>query len=146
MKLSLPFGDEWVEAEFPDSAEVISPGYGLARLEPHENQEKAVEEGIENPIDIEPIREIVKPWYKVTIAFDDPTVPCFAPVWIMALKKVIEELKAGGVDLKDVKLICANALHRKFRKWELERILGDYVNLKVECHDAEDKEKIVKCM
>ena len=145
MKLALPFGKEWLEAEFPEDVKVISPGYGMAKLEPHENQEKAVEEGIKNPLDSMPIREIAKSGDKVVIAFDDPTVPCFAPVWVAALKTVIKELKAGGVDLKDVRLICANALHRKFRKWELERILGDFVNLlRVECHDAEDRENIVK--
>jgi hypothetical protein len=38
-----------------------------------------------------------KPNWKVTIAFDDPTVPCFAPVWEPAIRIVIEGLEKTGV-------------------------------------------------
>jgi hypothetical protein len=37
MKTEIVFGDRWIDVEFPDTAELISPGYGLAKLEPAEN-------------------------------------------------------------------------------------------------------------
>ena len=43
---------------------------------------------------------------RVTIAFDDPTVPCFAPVWETAIAQVLGELRAAGVADKCVHLIC----------------------------------------
>lgn len=97
MKTEIVFGDRWIEVEFPDTAELVSPGYGLAKLEPADNQEKAVENGVRNPLDIEPISDFVRKNWKITIAFDDPTVPCFGPVWVMAFRAVIDELKRAGV-------------------------------------------------
>ncbi|WP_202320676.1 lactate racemase domain-containing protein [Archaeoglobus neptunius] len=147
MKISLPFGNRWVEAEFPEHAKTISPGYGFSKLSPVENQEKEILNGISYPLDTEPLRNVAKKGWKITIAFDDPTVPCYAPVWNTALKATVRELKAAGVDMKDVSLLCANALHRKFRIWEVEKILGDVVKMfsgRIYCHDAEDRRRIVK--
>ncbi len=147
MKTEIVFGDRWIEAEVPDHTRIVNPGYGLAKLEAAENQEKAIVEGILNPIDLDPISEIAKKGSKVTVAFDDPTVPCYGNVWEIAIKTVMEELKKAGVSKSDVRLICANALHRKFRMSELEKILGweiiEAYGDRITCHDAEDKENIV---
>jgi hypothetical protein len=82
----------------------------------------------------------------VTIAFDDPTVPCFAPIWEPALKLVIEELERGGVKKSQITLLCANGLHRKFTRRELAKIIGkDLVKdfgYRLVCHDAEDFENL----
>ena len=47
------------------------------------------------------------PGSRVTIAFDDPTVPCFAPVWEPAIKLVIAELEKGGVKRSNITLVSA---------------------------------------
>jgi len=48
----------------------------------------------------------------------------------------------AGVSKSHVTLLCANALHRKFRLSELETILGSSIVKEFEdrilCHDAED--------
>jgi nickel-dependent lactate racemase len=82
----------------------------------------------------------------VTIAFDDPTVPCFAPVWEPAIRLVIEELEKGGVKKSNITLLCANALHRKFTRLELSKIIGAELakefGYRLMCHDAEDFENM----
>ena len=147
MKTEIVFGDRWIEAEFPDTAKLVSPGYGLAKLDPAEDQEGIVEGGIKNPIDMDPLSDFVRRDWKITIAFDDPTVPCFGPVWVMAFRSVLDELRRAGVAKSNIKLICANALHRKFRMQELEKILGSEVietfSGRIICHDAEDRENTV---
>lgn len=147
MKTELVFGDRWIEAEFPDEAKLVSPGYGVVKLEIPENQEKAVESGINNPLDLDPLGESVGKNWKITIAFDDPTVPCYGPVWSMAFNAVLKELRRAGVSKNNIRLICANALHRKFRISELEKILGKEIvetfSNQIICHDAEDRENIV---
>jgi hypothetical protein len=94
-----------------------------------------------------PISQIAKPNARVTIAFDDPTVPCFAPVWEPAIKRVIAELEKCGVKKSNITLLCANGLHRKFTRRELSKIIGkDLVKefgYRVLCHDAEDFENMV---
>ncbi len=144
METEIVFGDRLLRANFPDTAKIVSPGYGLAKLEPAADQEAAVREGIQSPLDLPPLSGFVKKNWKITIAFDDPTVPCYGPVWIMALRCVLDELKKAGVSKDNIKLVCANAFHRKFRPSELEKIIGSENTFSVSCHDAEDRENIVK--
>ncbi len=145
MESEIVFGDRWIRANFPDTARIVSPGYGLAKLEPAPNQEKAIGEGVHSPLDLPPLSDFVKKDWKITIAFDDPTVPCYGPVWVMALRYVLDELRKAGVSKDSIKLVCANALHRKFRPSELGKIIGDEIinTFPVFCHDAEDGENIV---
>ena len=60
---------------------------------------------------------------------------------------VARELKKAGVAKDNVRLICATGLHRKFRLWELERVLGrkvvEYFGERIVCHDAEDRNNLV---
>lgn len=57
-------------------------------------------------------------------------------------------MSSRGLECRRAKLICANALHRKFRLGELERILGKEIveafSGQISCHDAEDKQNTVK--
>ena len=46
-------------------------------------------------------------------AFDDATVGQYGPVWSTAIPILLDELEGAGVPRTNVRLICANALHRK---------------------------------
>jgi nickel-dependent lactate racemase len=48
------------------------------------------------------------------VAFDDPTVPCYAPVWAVAIPLILATLDRAGIPREGVTLLCANALHRQF--------------------------------
>ncbi len=80
----------------------------------------------------------------MTVAFDDPTVPCYAPAWPAAMKAILSAFAAAGLDDDAITLVCANALHRKFTHRELAGILGDDVvgrfSNRLTCHDAEDRD------
>lgn len=105
-----------------------------------------IEAALQNPLGLPPLRELARPGSKVTIAFDDPTVPCFAPVWEAAIRSVLEELDLSGVKRRDTFLLCANALHRKFTRAELARVIGkalvEEFGYRLLCHDAEDPENL----
>ena len=141
MRQQIVFGDSFVEAEVPDRTHVVSPGLSIP-LEPVSDLDAAVREALETPLDLPPLRELGRGRRRVTIAFDDPTVPCYAPVWASAIPLVLSELEAAGVRREDVTLVCANALHRKFTHDELATLLGaDLVaefGERLVCHDAED--------
>ena len=91
--------------------------------------------------------ELVKPSSRVAIAFDDATVSSYGPVRGIVIKQVMAELTKAGVDDENVVLICANALHRKFRPEELSRMIGeDLVKTfgpRLMCHDGEDPDSLV---
>jgi lactate racemase len=137
----LVFGDGWISAELPEDTVPISPGLSLP-LEPATELDEVYTEAVERPLDTPPLRELVRPGARVTVAFDDPTVPCYAPAWPAAMGGILRVLADGGVDERDITLLCANALHRKFTPDELAGILGDEVVARFRdrlvCHDAED--------
>jgi lactate racemase len=141
MEDQIVFGDRMIPVKLPDNVRSAPPGLSTT-LPPVDNPEETILRALQRPLGRPPLREIVKPNWRVTIAFDDPTVPCFAPIWEPALRLVIEELVRGGVKKSQITLLCANALHRKFTRRELAKIIGkDLVRdfgYRVVCHDAED--------
>ncbi|GAC1417688.1 MAG: hypothetical protein NVSMB57_12570 [Actinomycetota bacterium] len=145
MQQSIVFGDRFIPVTVPDDTAVLSAGL-TTRLEPISDLESALRGALAHPVDTPPLRELARGRKRVTIAFDDPTVPCFAPVWSTAIPLVLAELEAAGVRRDDVSLLCANALHRQFTHEELAGILGpDLVREfsgRLRCHDAEDPDAI----
>jgi len=143
MKDQIVFGSRMIPVELPDDVQTAPPGLSTT-LPPAEDLEGTIRTAIENPLGRARLRDTAKSDWKVTIAFDDPTVPCFAPVWEPAIKLVIAELESAGVRRTNITLLCANGLHRKFTRRELARILGDDLvkafGYRVLCHDAEDPE------
>jgi len=142
------FGSDWITARLPDHTHVVSPGISLP-LAPAEDLAGEVRRAIEQPLDGPPLRDLARGARQVTVAFDDPTVPCYAPLWSTAIPVVLDELERVGVGRDRVSLLCANALHRQFTTDELAGILGPGVAGEfarsdcLRCHDAEDPDGLV---
>lgn len=116
-------------------------------LPPADDLEAVVRNAIEKPLDTPPLREQVKAGDRVTIAFDDATVPCYAPIWNVALPLLVAELESAGVREQDISLLCANALHRQLTHDELAKLIGDDFVARhgdrLRCHDAEAPDELV---
>lgn len=141
MEQQIVFGEDFVTVIVPDSTHVLSAGLSVP-LEPVFDLEAAVREAVERPLDTPPLREMARGKRQVTLAFDDATVPCYAPLWTPALNVILGELAAAGVPDQAITLVCANSLHRQFTHDELARLIGeDLVRTwgdRLECHDAEN--------
>jgi nickel-dependent lactate racemase len=148
VEVRLPYGEGTITANVSERARIVrgSAERGL-RLEPVADQAAAVREALAQPLGLPRIGELVRPGARVLIAFDDPTVPSFGPVRGLAIEAVLEELAAAGVPEEHVQLVCANALHRKWTRDELARVIGgDLVQRfgeRLSCHDAEDRDNLV---
>jgi hypothetical protein len=146
MEEQIVFGESMIPVQLTDDIQIAPPGISTT-LEPTDDIENAVRSALQEPLGRMPLRDWVKSSWKVTIAFDDPTVPCFAPVWEPAIKIVIEELEKAGVKKSNMHLLCANGLHRKFTRLELVGIIGqDLVKdfgYRLLCHDAEDYDNLI---
>lgn len=145
MRDQIVFGDSFVDVELPDDVIEVSSGVTIP-LKGIDDLDSAVQAAIDHPIDLPPLSQMVKPGAKVLIAFDDATVPCYVPLWSVALKRVIAALYEGGVDKKDITLICANSLHRQLPHDELAQLIGadlaQEFGSQMRCHDAEDPDGI----
>jgi len=135
------YGDQMIPVKLPDNVKSAPPGLSTT-LPPVDDNETAIRKALEKPLGRPPLSEMVKPGWKITIAFDDPTVPCFVPMWEPAIQLVIQELEKGGVKRSNITLVCANGLHRKFTRRELAGIIGEDLvkefQYRLICHDAED--------
>ena len=146
MKTSIVFGDGWLDVTLPEGTREATAGL-TAKVPPVTDLDEALARALAEPLGSPPLRERARGARSVTIAFDDPTVPCFAPVWEKAIDAVLAELRLAGVGPEAVRLICANALHRKFTERELAGILGERLVAefrgRLSCHDAEDPDGLV---
>jgi hypothetical protein len=141
MQEQIVFGGRTIAVTLPDATRVVR-----ARLEPApvpcEGLDESVHNALQEPMGLPPIRELVRPGSRVTVAFDDPTVPSQAAVWQASLRQVLAELERGGVQRSRITLLCAGGLHRKFTRSELAAVVGaDLVRefgYRVLCHDAEE--------
>jgi nickel-dependent lactate racemase len=146
VKVELPYADGTLTAVLPSGTRRLS-SEAERPLAPLANLDEAVSAALEAPLGLPRIRDLVKPGARVTIAFDDHTTGSFGPIRPVAIRNVLRELAEAGVSAAQVRLVCANALHRMCRPAELRRLLDDDLverfDSRLSCHDAEDVEQIV---
>ena len=145
MHVELPYADGTLAATLPGGTRRLSSEAATAPP-PLADLEGAVRAALAAPLGLPRLRDLVRPGSSVTIAFDDHTVGSFGPIRPVAIRAVLEELAQAGVTPGQVRLVCANALHRMCRPAELRRLLDDDLvrdfGGRLTCHDAEDPEQI----
>ena len=104
--------------------------YGPEPLSPLNDPDQAIRHALEHPLgDSQPLRSLLFPGMRLTIAFDDislPLPPMRPPDNRQRVIEAVLDLAAeAGVD--DVVLIAALALHRRMTDPELRHALGDRV-------------------
>ena len=136
------------EAELPEGTRIVE---GAPHVAPVADVGAAVRAALAEPLEHEPLGRLIGPGAKVTIAFDDcaAVFPPMAPPDFreVAIPIVISQLMDAGVALADVRLVCANALHRKWTRAELGSIIGtQFASMwppqRLYCHDACDADNL----
>jgi lactate racemase len=111
----------------------------------------AIRRALLHPLGIEPLPELLRPGMRLTIVFDDlslPLPPMRSPdIRQRVIEQVLELAAAAGVD--DVELIAANSLHRRMTSAELRHVVGDRVfrafyPAHLRNHDAEDRQALTE--
>jgi nickel-dependent lactate racemase len=146
VNVELPYGETTLTATLPGRTRVFSNTEAVVPT-PVGDLTAAVGAALAHPLGLPRLGELAKPSARVTIAFDDATVPSYGPIRTIAIEAVLAELAAAGVARGRVSLVCANALHRKLRPAELARIIGARLvaefGERLSCHDAEDPDGLV---
>jgi hypothetical protein len=132
----------------PVGSRVLYPPEALPALE---DSDAAIRHALLNPVGSDPLPALLKPGMKLTIAFDDvslPLPPMRRPdIRQRVIEAVLDMAAAAGVD--DVQLIAALALHRRMTEAELRHALGDRVydafapHGLLTQHDAEDPDNML---
>ncbi|MHB8245661.1 MAG: NPN-dependent hydroxyacid isomerase, LarAH14/15/16 family [Acidimicrobiales bacterium] len=126
--------------------------YGPEALPALKDPDAAIRYALEHPLgDSAPLKSLLSSGMKLTIAFDDisiPLPPMQAPdIRQRVIEAVLDLAAEAGVD--DVVLIAALALHRRMTDDELRHALGERVfnafapHGLLTQHDAEDPSKLV---
>lgn len=145
MEHGLICGDRRVSVQLPSDARILQAPPSLPALP---DPQSAVRRALDEPIGHEPLAGLVGPSSKVTIAFDDLTIPVVAMAApdfrLTVLSVLLERLHEAGVRPENVRLVVANALHRRWTRSELAAVLGPVLSLlppqRLVCHDACDPE------
>src|SRR5439155_10258080 len=104
--------------------------YGPEPLDPLDDPDAAIRHALLNPVGgTEPLPALLRPGMKLTIAFDDVSLP-LPPMRRpdnrqRVIEAVLDMAAEAGVD--DLVLIAAPALHRRMHEHELRHALGDRV-------------------
>ncbi len=130
--------------DFPLGTRVVYPP---ERLPAVDDVVEAIRSALLHPQGSEPLPALLRPGMRLTIAFDDislPLPPMRKPdVRQQVIEAVLTYAADAGVD--DVELISANALHRRLTAGELKDIVGErvfrsfYAQGRLTNHDAEDR-------
>jgi hypothetical protein len=143
--LIVPSGVGFLLERLPLGSKVIYPAESL---DPVPDLREAVSAALDAPLDSAPLDARLRPGMKLTIAFDDITVPTPTmrrpDVRGAIVEAVLTRAAQAGVD--DVELICGNGLNRRLTAAELTHLLGErvfrsfYADEKLNNHDAEDQD------
>src|SRR5215203_5977188 len=105
-------GDAFHYEKLPEETRVIYPP---GPLEPLTDPNVAIERALLTPMEMEPLHDLLFPGMRLTIAFDDlslPLPPMQRPdIRQLIIEMVLEKVYAKGVE--DVHLIAALGLHRR---------------------------------
>ncbi|MEU2614635.1 lactate racemase domain-containing protein [Micromonospora sp. NPDC007271] len=135
-------GDGFRLERFPLGTRVVYPPDSLPALP---DVDAAIRRALLHPVDAEPLPALLRAGMRLTIVFDDISIPLpqMRPPDIRqrVIEQVLEFAAEAGVD--DVELVAANSLHRRMTPAELKRIVGERVfraffPAHLRNHDAED--------
>jgi hypothetical protein len=138
------FGEGVRLERLPLGSRIVYPPDPIAPLN---HPERAIRRALANPLEDDPLKSQLRKGMKLTIAFDDlslPLPPMAAPdVRQLVMEEVIELAAEAGVE--DIELIAANSLHRRMTADEIRHIVGDRVFTTfwpdhLRNHDGEDPE------
>ncbi len=138
------FGEGVRLEKLPLGARIVYPP---DPLEPMTNPERAIKRALTKPLDDDPLKSLLRKGMKLTIAFDDlslPLPPMAAPdVRQLVMEEVIDMAAEAGVE--DIHLIAALGLHRRMTADEIRHIVGDRIFStfwpdRLYQHDGEDPE------
>ena len=147
MKLDFEYGHGVMGATLPDNTDIFIPGETVPDPPhiPEADIYRATQQSVRNPIGMLPISELAHKGSSVVIVIPDIVKGgCQATSHRkVAIRVILEELYAAGVNKEDILLLFSNGLHPRATAAEMKQILGDelfnefYYSGQITSHDSE---------
>lgn len=146
LKYFFGYGEGFLYETLPLGTRLLYPPPPLA---PHADARAAIREAFDKPVNFEPLDVLLKPGMKLTVVFDDlslPLPPMESPdIREMAFEIILEKCAMKSVE--DIHFIAATNLHRKMTPAELKHAVGKkiydrYAPKQLYNHDSEDPEGV----
>ena len=137
MRVKLAYGREGLTVDLPEKVDVIMPRF----VPGFPDEEKALLDALQDPVESPPLSEMVKPGDTVVIVHTDITR---ATPNDRILPVLLSELESAGVRRKDITLLNGLGTHRHQTDSELRAMLGDQIVDNYRClqHDCYDDENL----
>jgi nickel-dependent lactate racemase len=134
MEVDIPYGKENLKVNVPDSCEILVPNKVKIK-----NQDKLIEEALENPFGFESYDEFAEDIDRLLVIINDATRPT-------PTSKILNYLLPVLSSHPDVKFLIATGVHRAPTEDEYRFIFGDTYEVfrrKVYAHDARKDEDMI---
>jgi len=134
MQVDIPYGHDKIKIDVSDPFEVILPKEVEIK-----DQDKLIEEALENPIGIDSFDDFIEYSSKLLVIINDATRPT-------PTSKILKYLLPVLSSHPDVKFLIASGAHRASTEEEIRYILGDTYEVfrrKIYIHNARKKEDLV---
>ncbi|UCB59410.1 MAG: nickel-dependent lactate racemase [Thermoplasmatales archaeon] len=131
MKVDIPYGEKNIKVDIPEPNEILVP-----KKVSVEDEDKLIEEALENPIGFESYDEFANDTEKLLVIINDATRPT-------PTSKILKYLLPVLSSHPDVKFLIATGVHRAPTEEEYRYIYGDTYEVfrrKVYAHDARKDE------
>ena len=134
MNVHLPYGEDGLDVELPETAIVLEPEQTSGISDP----ERTIAAALERPLGAPPLRDLVQPGNQVAIVVSDITRP--VPNQVL-LPPILDAIHGRGVPREGVVILVATGMHRASTPDEVERMLGAEIAAAYEIvnHDARDE-------
>ena len=141
------YGEGFRFERLPIGTRLVYPPPPFPRLT---NYGAAIDSALENPLGSDPLSAQLRPGMKVTIAFDDlslPLPPMQRPdIRQLVIENLLKRLAANGID--DIHLVAALGVHRRMTPSELKWVVGpkifsEFHPGRLYNHDPEDRDNMV---
>lgn len=140
MKIELPYGNERVKFELPESSFIgmVDP----PRIQESQNPEEEILYAITHPFGGKTLEEIIFPEKKIALIVDDGSRP--TPV-SQILPVIIRKMLECGAKKENIKIVVALGSHRYMTEDELRQRVGTeiYENYPVMNSEFQDSKKLV---
>ena len=149
------YGHGVMGADLPDSTDVFIPGETVADPpclpQDWDSLYKATQESVRHPIGMKPLSELAHKGSTAVIVIPDIVKGGCQPTAHrkVAVRVILDELYAAGVEKKDVLLLFSNGLHPRTTVDEARQILGEelfnefYWTHQIDSHDSEDYDHLI---